>query len=349
MELTPAQVKEMRSRISINAVRDARVVISRHLPRTPLIRHPVLAEELDLDLYIKHENHLPTGAFKVRGGMNFMARLDHEKRRTGVVTATRGNHGQSIALAARAFGVPCTLVVPHGNNPEKNATMKAYGARLIEHGIDFDEARDFAEALAEREGLAFVSSGNTPELINGVATYSLEILEDLPDVGAVIIPIGGGSGICGAVTVFRALKPDVKIIGVQAEGAPAVHDSWRAGHTIPRERATTIADGLATRVPYELPLSIMLEGLDEIVLVSDDEIADAIRLILRATHNLAEGAGAAPIAAARKLKSELTGMKVAAVLSGGNIDTALLRRLLDSVEEPNGAGARTEKIAAATQ
>lgn len=330
MNHTPEQVRELRERINLDEVRKARQIVSRHLPRTPLIRHPVLADEIGLDLYVKHENHLPTGAFKIRGGFNYIANLSPEKKRRGVIAATRGNHGQSIAFASKTYDVPCTILVPLGNNPEKNAAMRAYGANLIEHGNDYDEARVFAEDLAEREGLAWITAGSDPELLNGVGTYSLEIFEDLPELDAIIVPIGAGSGICGAITVLRALKPGVRIIGVQAEGAPAVYNSWRAKRPIPHDRAQTIADGVATRVPFDLPFAIMCDGVDDMVLISEDEISNAIRLLLRTTHNLAEGAGAASTAAAIKLRAQLKNLKVVAVLSGGNIDTQTLQRVLNT-------------------
>lgn len=322
-------IDELRQAVSLDGVREARGIISNHLPRTPLIRHPLLAETLGCDIFVKHENHLPTGAFKIRGGLNYMAHLPAEKRARGVVTATRGNHGQSVAFAAREFGVRAVVVVPHGNNPEKNAAMRAYGAELIEFGKDFDEARERAEALVEEEGFTYIHSGNEPHLINGVGTYALEIYQNLPDVEVIVTPVGGGSGVCGVITVFRALKPNVELIGVQAENAPANYLSWREGGIVTTESANTFADGLATRVPFELPFSIFNEGLDDMVVVSEEEIRRAIRLLLRTTHNLAEGAGAAAFAAVAKLRARLAGRKVVAVLSGGNIDLTTLRWVLD--------------------
>ncbi len=328
MLYTPEVVASLRSQVSLEGVRQAREVIAEHLPRTPLIQHPLLVESLGLDIWVKHENHLPTGAFKVRGGINFMANLPAEQRRRGVVSATRGNHGQSLALAARIFGVRCVIVVPFGNNPEKNAAMRAFGAELIEHGQDFDECWERVNELVENEGLTFVHAANNPWLINGVGTYSLEILEDLPDVDTVLIPIGGGSAICGAITVFRALRPEVHIIGVQAEGAPSVHDSWRRGEITPGGPPKTFADGLATRVPFELPFKILREGVDDIVLVSEEEMRDAVRLLFTTTHNVAEGAGAAPVAAASRMRGDLQGKRVAVPLSGGNLDVESLRWVL---------------------
>lgn len=323
----PDAVARLLAAISIEGVQKAREVIAPHLARTPLLRHPLLVEATGLDLHVKHENHLPTGAFKIRGGINFMTALPALARRRGVVTATRGNHGQSIALGAALFGVRCVVVVPLGNNPDKNAAMRAYGAESIEHGRDFDEARELAREMEQSEGLTFIHNANEPELIHGVGTYFLEILEDLPEIDAVVIPIGGGSAICAAMTVFRALKPSVRIIGVQAEGAPCVYESWRRKERVSTPGASTFADGIATRVPFELPFA-MIGGVDDIVLVSEDEIRAAVKMLLSTTRNLAEGAGAAPLAAAIKLHASLRAQKTAIILSGGNMDVATLRDIL---------------------
>jgi threonine dehydratase len=328
MEYTPELIQSMRDSISIDGVRDARERIAPFLKPTPLISHPLLNEAAGLDLYVKHENHLPTGAFKVRGGFNLISQLTDDEKSRGVVTATRGNHGQSIAMAAKHFGVRAVIVVPHGNNPEKNAAMRAYGCELIEHGRDYDEAREHCQGLVESEGLRYVHSANEPHLILGVATSSLEILEALPDIDTIIIPIGGGSGICGAITVFRALKPDVEIIGVQAVNASCVYESWKQGKPVTTESADTFADGLATRVPMELPLAIIADNVDDIIIVTEDQLRQAVRLTITTTHNLCEGAGAASIAGAIALKDHLTGKKIAAVLSGGNIDAETLRSIM---------------------
>ncbi len=290
--------------------------------------YPLLDAETGLQLRLKHENHLPTGAFKVRGGLNYMARFARERTHRGVITATRGNHGQSVALAAQLHGVPATIVVPFGNNPEKNAAMKAYGARLIEYGRDFDEAREEVARLAEAEDLRYVHSANEPLLINGVGTYALEILEAAAERGekidAIFVPIGMGSGLCGVITAFRALSPETRIYGVQAEGAPSYFLSWRAGRVTPTREARTFADGVATREPSAFTLDIILRGVDEIVLVSDSEIMRAIRLLWRTSHNLVEGAGAAATAATLQLRERLAGQTVVNILSGGNLDTATI-------------------------
>ena len=314
--------------VTFHGIIAARQVVYRFLQPTPLIRYPELSSLLGVNAYIKHENHLPTGSFKIRGGLNFMAQLSDEQKERGVITVTRGNHGQSIALAGREFGVHTTIVVPYGNNPEKNSAMRAYGAELIEHGVDFDEARELCETLQTARGLYYRNPIIEPALYHGVGTYSLEIFEELPNLDAIIVPIGGGSGSCGAVTVARAINPEAKIIGVQAENAPSIYLSWRAGKPIQTSSCDTIADGLATRVPFDLPLSILKKGVHKIVLVSEEEIREAIRTALRYTHNLAEPAAAAPIAAAQKLKDELKDQNVVMVMSGANIDTETLKSIV---------------------
>ncbi len=318
--------------ISLNQIRAAQEIIYRSLAPSPLYEHPLLSAELGLHAFIKHENHLPTGAFKVRGGLNFMQHFVQERTHHGVITATRGNHGLSVAFAARLHNVPATIVVPFGNNPEKNAAMKALGARLVEYGKDFDEARVKVERLSHEENLRYIHSANEPLLVNGVGTYALEIVETMQARGAhleaVFVPIGMGSGLCGAITVFRALSPETKIYGVQAEGAPSYYLSWQAGKVVETEHANTFADGVATRCPSSFTLDIILKGVDEIVLVSDEEIKAATRWLWRTTHNIAEGAGAAATAATIKLRDQLRGKTVVNVMSGGNLDTETLRQIL---------------------
>ena len=306
----------------------ARKVVARFLKQTPLIHYPELSERLGFQAYIKHENHHPTGSFKVRGGLNFMHHLPQAQREKGVLTATRGNHGQSIAYAAAQFGVKATVVVPHRNNPEKNSAMQAFGAELIEHGNDFDEALALCETLQAERGLYYVHPCMEPGLFHGVGTYSLEIFESLPNLDAIIVPIGGGSGCCGAITVASAINPKVKVIGVQAENAPAIYRSWKTGQRVETDSCDTIADGLATRVPFSLPFSIIKNGIHDMVLLSEEELKEGIRLALRWTHNLAEGAGASPIAAAHKLTDTLAGKHVVMVMSGGNLDTETLKKVL---------------------
>ena len=305
----------------------ARPRVRRVVRPTPLIRHPLLALETGLDVYVKHENHNPTGAFKVRGGVNLISTLTAVERR-GVITATTGNHGQSIALACQREGVPCTIVAPLGNNPEKNAAMRAYGAELIEFGRDFDEARERVEALQHERNLRYVHSANEPALIAGVGTYALEIFEELPDVDVVLVPIGGGSGACGCAIVRSGVGSRAKVIGVQAARADAFTRSWRGPSRVVGDKADTFAEGMATRVTFDLTFDILRRALDDVVTLTEDELAEGVRLALRATHNLAEGAGAAPLAAAMKLRDRLAGRKVVAVMSGGNIDRTTLVRIV---------------------
>ena len=308
---------------------------------TPLLRHPLLADALGCDVLVKHENHNPTCAFKVRGGLNLIASLTADERRRGVITASTGNHGQSIAFACQREGVTCAVYVPRGNNPEKNAAMRAMGADVVEHGRDFDEAREEVERVVQVEGRRYVHSANEPPLIAGVATYALEIFEVVPRVDFVFVPIGGGSGAAGLVTVRDALGLSTKIIGVQAARADAFARSWRGGTRVTGERADTFAEGMATRVTFDLPFGILARSLDDIVTLDEDELAAGVRLALSTTHNLAEGAGAAPIAAARKIADRIRGKSVVCVMSGGNIDTATLARIIKSPDHqitrsPNG-------------
>jgi len=308
----------------IHAARDR---VYRVLRPTPLIRHPLLAAETGLDVFVKHENHNPTGAFKVRGGLNLIGSLPAHERQ-GVITASTGNHGQSIAFACHREGVPCTVLTPVGNNPDKNAAMRAYGAEVIEYGRDFDEARERVEQIHAERGLRYVHSADEPLLIAGVGTLALEIFDDLPNVDVILTPIGGGSGASGCGLVRTGLGRRTQVIGVQAEGADAFTRSWRSGTRVAAERVATLAEGVATRVTFDLPFSILQRELDDVVTLSEEELAGGIRLALRATHNLAEGAGAAPLAAAMKLRDRLAGKTVVCVMSGGNIDAATLRRVL---------------------
>jgi threonine dehydratase len=319
---------------TLKDVYEARPRVYRVVRPTPLMRHPLLAAETGLDIFVKHENHNPTGAFKVRGGVNLVGSLAPEDRR-GVITATTGNHGQSIALACQREGVPCTIVTPAGNNPEKNAAMRALGAELIEFGRDFDEARERVEQLQHDRGLRYVHSANEPLLIAGVATYALEIFDELPDVEVILVPIGAGSGACGCAIVRTGLGSRAKVVGVQAERADAFTRSWKGDARVVGDSAATFAEGMATRVTFDLPFGILKRELDDIVTLSEDELAEGVRIALRATHNLAEGAGAASLMAAVKLRDQLAGKKVVCVMSGGNIDRATLARILDSRGSPD--------------
>jgi threonine dehydratase len=313
----------------------ARERVYRIVRPTPLMRHPLLSAETGLDIHVKHENHNPTCAFKVRGGLNLIGSLSERERR-GVITATTGNHGQSIALAAQRDGVPCTIVTPVGNNPEKNAAMRAFGAELIEFGKDFDEAREQVEQMQRERGLRYVHSANEPLLLAGVGTYALEIFNELPDVDVILVPIGGGSGACGCCIARTGLGSRAKVVGVQAARADTFTRSWRSHTRVIGETADTFAEGMATRVTFDLTFGILEKELDDIVTLSEDELSEGVRLALRTTHNLAEGAGAAPLMAAMKLRDQLTGKKVVCVMSGGNIDRATLKRVL---AEPSPAHA----------
>jgi threonine dehydratase len=312
---------------TLEDIHAARARVYRVLRPTPLMRHPLLAAETGLDIYVKHENHNPTGAFKVRGGLNLIASLPPDERR-GVITASTGNHGQSIAFACQREGVPCTVFTPVGNNPDKNAAMRAYGAEVVEHGRDFDEARERVEQIHAERGLRYVHSADEPLLIAGVGTLALEIFDDLPGVDVILTPIGGGSGASGCGLVRSGLGRRTQVIGVQAEGADAFTRSWRSGTRVAAERVATLAEGVATRVTFDLPFSILQRELNDVVTLSEEELAGGIRLALHATHNLAEGAGAAPLAAAMKLRDRLAGKTVVCVMSGGNLDTSTLRRVL---------------------
>lgn len=313
---------------TLNDIYAARERISPHLPRSPLRRHPLLDEATGLSIWVKHENHNPTCAFKVRGGLNLVAAMSAGERARGIVTASTGNHGQSIGMAARIHGVACTVFVPERNNPEKNAAMRAYGAVVEEGGRDFDEARERCERRAAATGARYVHSGDEPLLIAGVGTYALELFEELPDVDVILVAIGGGSGACGLITVRNALGSAAKIIGVGAVNADAVYRSWKGPQRVIGDSARTFAEGIATRVTFDLPFSIYKQYLDDFVLLTEDELAEGVRLALKATHNLAEGAGAASLMAAHKMRKDLAGLRVACIMSGGNIDQGTLRVVL---------------------
>jgi threonine dehydratase len=315
--------------LSLRDVYAARRIVYRTLRPTPLLQHPLLNQATGLDLFVKHENHNPTNAFKVRGGLNLIGSLNADERR-GVITASTGNHGQSIAMACQREGVPCTVVVPEGNNPDKNAAMRAYGATVVETGRDFDDAREYVERVVVERRLRYVHSANEPLLIAGVATYALELFEELPDVDLILVPIGGGSGACGFSLVRTWTGSRARVIGVQAAGADVFTRSWRTGQRLTSQTADTFAEGIATRTTFDLTFDILREHLDDIVTLSEEELIGGVALALATTHNLAEGAGAASLAAAVKLREQLRGKKVVCVMSGGNIAGRTLRRVLDS-------------------
>lgn len=302
-------------------------VVHRYLHPTPLYEWPALSSLLGCRFYLKHENHQPTTAFKVRGGVHLVSRLSDEQKRRGILGCTTGNHGQSLAYASRLFGVRCVLVVPTRNNPDKITAMRSLGAEILEHGADFDDAREHCEVVREREGLRYVHSANEPDLIAGVGTSSLEIVEVVPHPDVILVPVGLGSGICGTALVMAELSPQTRVIGIQSELAPAVTRSWREGQMVRLGSPTTFAEGMATRVPAEMTLTLMRRLVHDMVLVSDDALREAILLLWRHTHNLAEGAGAAALAAAIQLRATLAGKTVVGVLSGGNLDLRELSRL----------------------
>ena len=313
---------------TLNDVYLARERVAPYVPRSPLMRHPLLDEATGLTIWVKHENHNPTGAFKVRGGLNLVGAMSPEERARGIVTASTGNHGQSIALASRIHGVKCTVFVPVGNNPEKNAAIRAFGAVLEEGGKDFDEARERCEQRAAQTGARYVHSADEPLLIAGVGTYALEVFEELPDADVVFVPIGGGSGACGLITVRNALGSNAKIIGVGAVNADAVYRSWKGPARVVGTSANTFAEGIATRVSFDLPFSIYKEHLDGFIMLTEEELAAGVRMALQTTHNLAEGAGAAAIAAAYKQREVVAGRRVVCIMSGGNLDQAKLKWIL---------------------
>ena len=305
----------------------ARSRIRPHLAPTPLRRYPGLERLTGAETWVKHENHLPTGAFKVRGGINLVSQLDGATRDRGLVTASTGNHGQSIAYAARLFGVSAIVCAPQQANPVKVAAMQDLDAEVVLVGNDFDDAREHCERLAREHGYRYVHSGNEPDLIAGVGTHTLELLEEQPQVDTVIVPIGGGSGAAGACLVAKTVNPKIRVIGVQSAQAPAAHDAWQARKLVERENRT-IAEGLATRTTFDLPQSILWQLLDDFLLVEDDELKDAARQMIECTRTLVELAGAAALAGARRL--QLEGRRIALICSGGNISPAQLGELFST-------------------
>jgi threonine dehydratase len=304
-------------------------VVHSFLKPTPLYEWPALSRLLGCRYFLKHENHTPTTAFKVRGGLYLVSRLPEDQKSRGIIGCTTGNHGQSLAYACRRFGVRCVLVVPARCNPDKLAAMEALGAELIEHGRDFDEARTHCEMLRHKEDLRYVHSANEPDLIAGVGTLALEVFDELVAPDVVLVPVGLGSGICGTALVAAARSPKTRVVGVQSELAPAVTLSWRTGRPVETDTPGTFAEGMATRMSATMTLELMRRHVHDMVLVSDERLREAIHLLLKATHNLAEGAGAASTAAAMQMKEELAGKTVVGVLSGGNLDLRELRRIID--------------------
>ena len=316
---------------TFQAVLEARRRIRPYLARTPLHSYPAINELVGTTLFIKHENYQPVGAFKVRGGINLVSQMGPDERQRGIISASTGNHGQSVAYAAGLFGVKARIVVPEKANAGKVAAMQGMGAEVIAWGATFDEAREHCEALAQEHGYRYIHSGNEPHLIAGVATYALEMFEDEPGLDVIIVPIGGGSGAAGACIVADTISPTTRVIGVQSELSPSAYESWRQHRLLPASNRT-FAEGLATGTAFELPQTILWERLDDFVLVSDAEIQQAMIWMIERAHTLAEAAGAATLAAAYHLRDELHGKKIGIVCSGGNTSLEHLRRALSSIE-----------------
>jgi len=312
----------------LREIEEAAVVVYRSMPPTPQYRWPLLDEATGAEVWVKHENHSPVGAFKIRGGLAYMDALRRERPEVrGVVAATTGNHGQSVGFAARMSGMLATIVVPPGNSREKNAAMRALGAELVEEGRDFQASTEVADRLAAQDGLLKVQSFDWT-LVRGVATYALEFLRGVPELDTVYVPVGMGSGICGMMAVRDGLGLKTKVVGVVSTGAPAYKLSFEAGRRIEHAVTTALADGMACRSPNEAALDAMLKGVERMVAVSDDEVAEAMRVLFRTTHNVAEGAGAAGVAALLQEREAMRGKRVGVVLSGGNVDAAVFARVL---------------------
>ena len=301
--------------------------IRMYIAPTPLRRSPAVSNMLDADVFLKHEHHLPTGAFKVRGGVNLISQLTPAEQEAGVIAASTGNHGQSVAYAARLFGVKAIVCAPQNANPSKVDAMLELGAEVKLVGASYDEARMACERIAATNGYRYIHSGDEPLLIAGVGTHTLEILSEQPRIDTIIVPVGGGSGAAGACIVAKAIDPSIQVIGVQSEAAPAAYQSWRDGRLV-EVASHTWAEGLATGTAFELPQRILRRLLDDFVLVSDEDIRTAVRTLLEGNRTVVEGAGAASLAAALRLKDRLAGRRVALILSGGNISVAQLRSVL---------------------
>jgi threonine dehydratase len=317
--------------ISFDDVLAARERLAPYLAVTPLRHYPQLDELMGngASLLAKHENHQPICTFKVRNGLSFVTGMTGEERARGVVAASTGNHGQGIAYGAHLLDVRATICVPAGNNPEKNAAMRSWGATVHEEGRDYDESVDVMFRIAREQGATVAHSTNHPHILSGAATMTLEMLEQSGGLDAIVIAVGGGSQSVGALTVARELAPKLEVYGVQSAGAPAIHDSWHAKTPLQIPAARTFAEGVATRRPYALTFATLCEGLTGFVTVTEAEIAEGVRIILKRTHNLVEGSGALGVAGALKLRDKLKGKRVGVIFSGANLDTAVLRRILN--------------------
>jgi len=306
----------------------ARSVIYKYLNRTNLTHYSELSRLIGCQAFVKHENHNPTGSFKIRGALNFFHHMSREELDAGILVATRGNHGLAMAWAGQWFNVPCTVVVPENNNPEINRTIESYKAELIVHGEDFYDAQSYCEELVDTAGYYYVQQGNEPEILNGLATMGLEIMEDLPDVDTIICPIGGGAGCASILKMVHAIRPDIEIIGVEPVNAPSFYNSWKKGEIVTLDYANTVADGLAARSVFHLPYVMLKDTISDVVLLTEEEILEGIRMALTATHNLAEAAGAVSLMAAYKIKDRLAGKKVVMIMSGGNMSMDTLKTAL---------------------
>jgi threonine dehydratase len=317
--------------IDLDSIAAARDRIRPYVPVSPLRDYPLLDSQVGhgISVVVKHENFNPTNSFKVRNGFSLVTALTGDEKRRGIVAATRGNHGLGLAHAGKTFGVPVTICVPLGNNPDKNAAIRALGARLIEEGRDYDESLGVADRIVRDDGARLAHSTNDPYVLAGAGTMSLEIADQDSAIDALVISVGGGSQAVGAMTVMRALRPHVRVYAVQAAGAAATHNSWHAREPLTVDRADTFADGLATRSTYELTFPALLEGLADFITVTEGEIANALRVLVQTTHTLVEGAGAVGFAGLLKLRERLAGQRVGVVISGGNIDEATLRRVMN--------------------
>ena len=317
--------------VTLDDVLAAQTRIRPYLAPTPFRNYSTLdaAVGRGIRVMVKHENHQPTGAFKVRNCLSLMTALSPHERRQGFVAASRGNHGLGLAYAGSLLGAPVTIVVPVGNNPEKNEAIRAFGARLLEEGRDYDDAVAVAARLVEREGLRLAHSTNDPAVIAGAGTMTVEMLDQEPAPDVLILSVGGGSQAVGALVVGRVMRPQLRVYGVQAAGADAAYRSWHTGQSVTLESATTFADGLATRSTYALTFPALRAGLAGFARVTDPELAFALRLLMRTTHNMLEGAAAAGLAALLTMRDELAGQRVGIVLSGGNIDQATLKRVVN--------------------
>lgn len=317
--------------ITFDEVLRARERLLPYLTTTPLRHYPLLDRHIGsgTSLLVKHENHQPTCSFKVRNGLSFVTAMTAAERQRGVVAASTGNHGQGIAYAASLLDVRATICVPVGNNPEKGAAMRSWGATVVEDGRDYDESVQAMLRIARETGATIAHSTNDTRIIAGAATMSLEMLEQSGGLDAIVVAIGGGSQSVGALTVARELAPKMKVYGVQTAGAAAIHDSWQAGVPTPGTKADTFAEGVATRTPYELTFATLVDGLEDFVTVTDAELAETIRMLLTTTHNLVEGAGAVGVAGALKLRERLEGKRVGVIFSGANLDSRVLTRILN--------------------